>query len=253
MKRLEEKVALVTGASSGMGKAIAKLFAQEGAKVVVIARRVERLEELVNEIKNDGGEAIATAGDVTSEDDIQNAINTALDKFGKLDIVVNNAGMLDKTDPIDQLDDETWTKVFDVNVTGPMRIMRATIPIFKKQGGGAFVNIASIASLFAGRGGPAYTASKHAALGLSKNTGIFFAKENIRSNAICPGYVDTEMVAGLTDVNQEGLEIASLGVGANPRMGSPEEIAQIALFLASDDASFVNGAVISADAGWAAW
>lgn len=253
MKRLEEKVALVTGASSGMGKAIAKLFAQEGAKVVVVARRVERLEELVKEIKSDGGEAIAVAGDVTSEEDVQNSIQTALDEFGNLDVVVNNAGVLDKTDPIDQLDDDTWNKVMDVNVTGPMRIIRASVPIFKKQGGGVFVNIASIASLFAGRGGPAYIASKHAALGLFKNTGVFFAKENIRSNAICPGYVDTEMVAGLTDVNPEGLEIASLGVGANPRMGSPEEIAQIALFLASDESSFVNGAVISADAGWAAW
>lgn len=253
MDRLKDKVAIVTGASSGMGKAIATLFAAEGAKVIVLARRVERLEDLVKDIKANGGEAIAVAGDVTSEDDILNAINTAVDTYGELNIVVNNAGMLDKTDPIDQLDDETWEKVFAVNVTGPMKIMRATVPIFKEQGGGVFVNIASIASLFAGRGGPAYTASKHAALGLSKNTGIFFAKENIRSNAICPGYVDTEMVAGLTDVNQEGLAIASLGVGANPRMGSPEEIAQIALFLASDDASFVNGAVISADAGWAAW
>ncbi|TMS40784.1 MAG: glucose 1-dehydrogenase [Methanobacterium sp.] len=253
MGKLENKVALVTGASSGMGKAIATLFAKEGAQVIPVARRIERLEDLIKEIKAGGGEAIAVAGDVTSEDDIQNAIKTAIDNYGKLDIVVNNAGLLDKTDPIDMLDDETWNNVFNVNVTGHMRIMRAVVPIFKKQGGGAFVNVTSIAAITGAHSGPAYTASKHAALGLSKNTAFFFAKDNIRSNAICPGYVDTEMVAGLGDVNQEGLETVSLGAGANPRMGSPEEIAQLAVFLASDDASFVNGAVVSADAGWAAY
>lgn len=253
MGKLENKVALVTGASSGMGNAIARLFAKEGASVVAVARRKERLADLVKEIEADGGKAIAVAGDVTSEEDVQNAVKTAVKEYGKLDIVSNNAGLLDKTDPIAVMDDETWNKVFDVNVNGPMRIFRAAIPEMEKHGGGAFVTIASIASTCGARGGPAYTASKHAVLGLAKNVAYFYAKKDIRSNIITPGYVATEMVEGLTNVNQEGLEIASAGAGANPRMGEAIEIAQLALFLASDDSSFVNGAVIAADAGWSAY
>jgi NADP-dependent 3-hydroxy acid dehydrogenase YdfG len=161
MGRLENKVALVTGASSGMGYEIAKLFAKEGASVVVIARRKEKLAALIAQIEADGGKGIAVAGDVTTEDDVQHAVKTAVQQFGKLDIVVNNAGILDKMRPVTELDDDLWNAVINVNLTGPMRVFRAAIPEMEKIGGGAFVTVASLGGLKAGIAGSAYIASKH--------------------------------------------------------------------------------------------
>ena len=252
--KLENKVALVTGASAGMGNSIGKLFAKEGASVVLMARRKEKLEELVNQIKNDNGKAIAVAGDVTNEEDVQNAIKTAVDTFGKLDIVINNAGIIDKSDPVAEIPDDIWDAVINVNLTGPMRIFRSAIPEMEKNGGGSFVTIASVAGLFTARGGPAYTASKHGVLGLSKNVAFMYAKKNIRSNVIAPGVVMTDMVTSLdNNCNQEGLDICSQGIVTSPRPGEPEEVAEVALFLASDEASIVNGAVVTADTGWTAY
>jgi len=252
--KLENKVALVTGASAGMGNSIGKLFAKEGASVVLMARRKEKLEELVNQIKNDNGKAIAVAGDVTNEEDVQNAIKTAVDTFGKLDIVINNAGIIDKSDPVAEIPDDIWDAVINVNLTGPMRIFRSAIPEMEKNGGGSFVTIASVAGLNGARGGPAYTASKHGVLGLSKNVAFMYAKKNIRSNVIAPGVVMTDMVTSLdNNCNQEGLDICSQGIVTSPRPGEPEEVAEVALFLASDEASIVNGAVVTADTGWTAY
>ena len=157
MGRLENKVALVTGASSGMGYQIAKLFAKEGASVVVIARRKEKLADLIAKIEADGGKAIAVAGDVTSEDDVQNAVKTAVQTFGKLDIVVNNAGILDKMRPVTELDDDLWNAVINVNLTGPMRVFRAAIPEMEKVGGGVFVTVSSLGGLNQESRGAAYT------------------------------------------------------------------------------------------------
>jgi NAD(P)-dependent dehydrogenase (short-subunit alcohol dehydrogenase family) len=251
MGRLENKVALVTGASAGMGNDIAKLFAKEGASVVVIARRKERLDELVAQIEADSGKAIAVVGDVTREEDVQRAVNTAVQQFGKLDIVINNAGLMDKLTPVDELDDDLWNAVINVNVTGPMRFFRAAIPQMLKTGGGAFVTISSLAGLYGARGGAAYTASKHGVIGLAKNVAFIYADKKIRSNVIAPGGVKTEMES------TEGFSMLAMkrcrpGFSAQVRMGEPQEIAQLALFLASDEASLVNGAVVTADAGWGA-
>jgi NAD(P)-dependent dehydrogenase (short-subunit alcohol dehydrogenase family) len=209
-------------------------------------------------ITKKGGTSIAVSGDVSKEEDIQNAVR----EFGKLDIVVNNAGSLDRVAPVGDLDDKTWEQVFAVNVDGPMYMFRAAIPEMLKNPGdaaglnkGAFVTVSSIGGTHGGHSGAAYTASKHAVLGLAKNTGYMYAKKGIRSNIIAPGYVATEMVelSQTTQSHAEGMELVSAGVGANPRMGKPEEIANLALFLASDEASLVNGAVVPADAGWSAW
>lgn len=255
MGRLDNKVAIITGASSGMGEAITKRFAQEGAMVVAIARRKEKLQGVIDEITADGGKAVAVVGDVTREEDVWNAVKTAVDTFGKLDIVVNNAGILDKVDPVGETDDETWQRVFDVNVTGPMRFYRAAIPEMLKQGKGIFITVASVASLYGMRGGAAYTASKHAVLGLAKNTAFMYAKKGIRSNVIAPGFVETEMTAslGTADLNQEGLSLSTAGMALSPRNGSPDEIAGLALCLASDDTSYVNGATVVADGGWSSY
>ena len=252
MGRLDNKVALVTGASAGMGYNIAKLFAKEGASVVVVARRKERLAALVAQIEADGGKAIAVAGDVTIEEDVQKAVKTAVQEFGKLDIVINNAGLMDKMMPVDLLDDDLWNAVINVNVTGPMRFFRAAIPEMEKTGGGVFVTISSLAGLYGARAGAAYTASKHAVLGLAKNVAFMYANRNIRSNVIAPGGVQSE-IGGPESFNPAGMERCMLGMGTMPRMGVPAEIAQLALFLASDDASLINGAVVTADAGWGAY
>ncbi|NLX49619.1 MAG: SDR family oxidoreductase [Methanospirillum sp.] len=262
MGRLDGKVAIVTGASSGMGEAITKLFAKEGATVLAIARRKEKLQHVIDEVTKKGGKAVALAGDVANEADVKNAVKTAVEQYGKLDIVVNNAGALDKVAPVADLDDETWRNVFAVNVDGPMYMFRAAIPEMLKNPGdaeglnkGAFVTVSSIGGTHGGHTGAAYTASKHANLGLAKNVGYMYAKKGIRSNIIAPGYVATEMVdlSRTTQSHAEGMEIVSAGVGANPRMGKAEEIAELALFLASDESSLVNGVVVAADAGWSAY
>lgn len=262
MGRLDGKVAIVTGASSGMGEAITKRFAEEGATVIAIARRKEKLQGVIDSVTAKGGKAVALSGDVGNEQDVKNAVKTAVEQYGKLDIVVNNAGALDKVAPVADVDDDTWKNVFKVNVDGPMYMFRAAIPEMLKNPGdaeglnrGAFVTVSSIGGTHGGHTGAAYTASKHANLGLAKNVGYMYAKKGLRSNIIAPGYVATEMVdlSRTTQSHAEGMEIVSAGVGANPRMGKAEEIAELALFLASDESSLVNGVVVAADAGWSAY
>jgi len=250
--RLKDKVALVTGASSGMGLEIARLFAGEGASVVVVARRKDRLTALVDQITASGGKAVAVAGDVTREEDVRNAVQTAVTTYGRLDIVINNAGLMDRMDPVADLDDDIWNAVIDVNLTGPMRFFRAAIPEMEKAGGGAFVTVASVGGICGGRAGAAYTASKHGVVGLAKNVAYAYARKGIRSNVIAPGGVSTEILTG-KDLNEEGAKIYAAGTATNPRMGEPMEVARLALFLASDEASLVNGAVVTADAGWTAY
>lgn len=252
MGKLDNRVAIVTGASSGMGKEIARLFAGEGASVVAVARHKEKLQGVIDEITRAGGKATAVAGDVSKEEDIQNAVKAAVEKYGRLDIVINNAGLMDKMAPVGDMDDETWNEIIDVNLTGPMRLFRAAIPIFLKQGKGVFVTTASVGGLFGCRAGTAYTASKHGVIGLAKNVGYMYAKKGIRSNIIAPGGVNTDITKGL-QMNPEGAALCMEGMATNPRIGEPSEIARVALFLASDDSSFINAATIVADAGWSAY
>src|SRR5512135_828813 len=195
---------------------------------------------------------MAVAGDVTKEEDIRNAVRTAVQHYGKLDIVVNNAGLMDKMDPVAEMDDTTWYSVLDVNLNGPMRLFRAAIPEMLRNGKGAFVTIASVGGLFGSRAGAAYTTSKHGVIGLARNVGYMYALKGIRSNVIAPGQVNTGIAEGIR-FNPEGARICMGGLGISPRAGEPVEIARVALFLASDDAGFVNGAIVVADAGWTAY
>ena len=175
-----------------------------------------------------------------------------METYGRLDIVINNAGLMDNMDPVGEMDDETWNQLIDVNLTGPMRLFRAAIPIFLAQGKGVFVTTASIGGLFGCRAGAAYTASKHGVIGLAKNVGYMYAKRGIRSNIIAPGAVSTDIAKGL-HMNPGGVVLCMAGLVTNPRIGEPAEIARVALFLASDDSGFVNGATLIADAGWSAY
>ncbi|MDF2836289.1 MAG: family oxidoreductase [Paenibacillus sp.] len=251
--KLTGKVAIVTGAASGMGKSIALLFASEGAKVVVSDLNVENASKVVEEIQANGGTALAVAANVAKEEDVQNLVDSTVAEYGTLDILVNNAGIMDNFVPAGDLTDELWDRVFAVNTTGPMRTIRKSLPIFLEKEGGVIVNIASAGGLNGSRAGAAYTAAKHAVVGLTKNVGFQYAVKNIRCNAIAPGAVATNIATSINAPNEFGMGRAMVGMGINPRTGTPEEIAKVALFLASDDSSFVNGTVVTADAGWTAY
>ncbi|MEC0229559.1 SDR family oxidoreductase [Paenibacillus alba] len=251
--KLSGKVAVVTGAASGMGKAIAELFAEEGAKVVVSDLRVETAQTVVSGIEAKGGTAIAIAANVAKEEDVQHLIDTTVKEYGTVDILINNAGIMDNFVPAGDLTDELWERVFAINTTGPMRTIRKVLPIFTERKSGAIVNIASAGGLQGSRAGAAYTASKHAVVGLTKNVGFQYAQLGVRCNAIAPGGVNTNISTSINAPNPFGMERAMAGMQLNPRAGDPEEIAKVALFLASDDASFVNGTVVTADAGWTAY
>ncbi|MFC5447866.1 SDR family oxidoreductase [Paenibacillus aestuarii] len=251
--RLSGKVAVVTGAASGMGKAIAELFAFEGASVIVSDLHVEAAQAVVADIEAKGGKATAIAANVAKEEDVQHLIDTTVQTYGTVDILVNNAGIMDNFVPAADLTDELWERVFAVNTTGPMRTTRKVLPIFIEKKSGVIVNIASAGGLQGSRAGAAYTAAKHAVVGFTKNVGFQYATLGIRCNAIAPGGVNTNIGTTINAPNPFGLERAMAGMQLNPRAGSAEEIAKVALFLASDDASFVNGAILTADAGWTAY
>ncbi len=251
--RLQGKVAVVTGAGSGMGKAISILYAKEGAKVVVGDVNLETANTTVAEIESSGGVATAILANVAKEEDIQNLIDAAVKAYGTLDILVNNAGIMDNFLPATEVTDAVWERVFAINVTGAMRGIRKALPIFLEKGSGVIINIASIGGLCGSRAGAAYTASKHAVVGLTKNVGFQYAKSGIRCNAIAPGAVQTNIGTTITAPDKFGMERSMAGISLNPRTGGADEIATIALFLASDDSSFINGAVITADAGWSVY
>ena len=251
--RLKDKVAVITGAASGMGKATAILFAQQGAKVVVSDLTLEGAGATVAEITALGGTATAVAVNVAVEADVHKLIKAALNSYGTLDILVNNAGIMDDFSPIGDVKDDLWDRVFEVNVKGVMRASRQAMPIFLEKGAGTIINIASIGGLYGSRAGAAYTAAKHAVVGMTKNTAFQYAEKGIKCNAIAPGGVNTNIGASFSNANEFGMGRAMAGASFNPRTGEPEDIARVALFLASEDSDFVNGVVLTADAGWTAY
>jgi len=250
--RLEGKVAVVTGAASGMGKAIAELYGQEGAKVVVSDLNLEGAEAVAAGIREKGGAAIAVKTNVGDVNDVNAMIDLAVSEFGTLDVLVNNAGIMDNMAAAGDVTDEKWDLIFDVNTKGVMRAIRKAIPIFLEKGKGVIINTASTGGFSGAHAGVAYTASKHAVVGITKNTGFMYAQKGIRCNAIAPGATITNIASTMTNINEFGASRTQVTQGVIPRAGQPEEIARVALFLASDESSFVNGAVIAADAGWTA-
>ena len=253
--KLKGKVAVVTGASSGMGREIAYVFAKEGAVVYAAARRLEKLEELAEKTKDFEGKIIPVSSNLINQEDAEKLIEYAYSDSGKLDILVNNAGIMDDFSGVGDVNDEMMNKVFDLNVFAPFYTSRKAVNLFLKEGKGVIVNIASIGGLYGARAGAVYTASKHALVGLTKNTGYMYAKKNIRCNAICPGAIETDIGSGeyMKHVNQDGMNTIMANIGGNPRSGSPAEIAEIAVFLASDESSLINGQCLAADAGWTAF
>jgi NAD(P)-dependent dehydrogenase (short-subunit alcohol dehydrogenase family) len=248
--KLQDRVAVVTGAASGMGKSIAELYAKEGAKVIVADLNLEGAEQVAAGIVSSGGVAKALKVNVALVEDINNMIDTAVKEYGTLDILVNNAGIMDGFEPVGDINDERWDLIFDINTKSVMRSTRKALPIFLEKGKGVIVNTASTGGVSGAHAGATYTASKHAVVGLTKNTAFMYANKGIRCNAIAPGATATNISASMKNINEFGMSRTQLTQAVIPRVGSPEEIAQVALFLASDDSSFVNGAVLAADAGW---
>lgn len=255
MGRLEGKVAIVTGAALGMGFSISKRFAEEGAKVIMGDINEAKLHEAVKQIKGSGGDVVGLVTNVTEQKDVDATLEAAIEHYGKLDILVNNAGIMDNFKTAESIDDKLYDLVMDVNVRGPMMFIRGAIPLFKKHGKGAILNIASVAGLNGSRGGYIYTASKNALVGMTKNIGYVYATEGIRCNAIAPGGVATSIGESETmrAPNEFGMGRTGLGFGLNPRYGDPVEIANAAVFLVSDEASFVSGDVLVVDGGWSAY
>ncbi len=255
MKKLEKKVSIITGAGSGMGKAIALLFASEGSKVVAADINQTRLDALKKEIMEKGGEVTTIIANVAKEDDIENMIKVATTAYGTLDILVNNAGVMDSFQPVGELENNMWEKVIKINLEGPFKAIRSAIKIFLPKKSGIIINICSIGGLKGGAAGAAYTASKHGLVGLTKNTGYMYSKSGIRCNGIAPGAVNTNI--GETIDNSKITALVNdrimAGMVLNPRVGEPLEIAKAALFLASDDSSFINGEVLVVDGGWSAY
>jgi NAD(P)-dependent dehydrogenase (short-subunit alcohol dehydrogenase family) len=255
MQLLANKTAIITGAGSGMGKAMVSLFLKEGCKVLAADIHTNRLHELEKENSALKGSLSTLVTNMAEEGDIERMIQTAVQDFGGIDILINNAGIMDHFAPVGELDNAMWEKVMKVNVEGPFKAMRSVIPHFLKKNKGVIINIASIGGLQGARAGAVYTASKHALIGLTKNTGYMYSKSGIRCNAIAPGAVTTNIgdTIDMSKITPLVNDRIMSGMVLNPRTADASEIATVALFLASDAASFVNGAVITADGGWTAY
>jgi len=249
--RLQDKVAVVTGAGSGIGLAVAGRFVAEGARVVAVDWHADAIAAAARHI---GGTIIGVTGNVADEGDGVAMIDRAISEFGRLDILVNNAGVMDLFESVADVSNDTWRRCMAVNVDGPMYAMRRAVPLMLAQGSGSIVNIASVAAVGGGAAGAAYTASKHALIGLTRSTAYQYARLGLRCNALAVGGVSTNIMDSVKDSALDQAALGRLGAyhASNPGMLEPDDIANAVLFLASDEARHLNGAVLPVDMGWSA-
>jgi NAD(P)-dependent dehydrogenase (short-subunit alcohol dehydrogenase family) len=249
MNRLEGKSVVITGAASGIGRATSLLFAEHGAKLVVVDRSPE-VQATADAINKAGGKAIALIKDASSETDVEFFIQAAVKKYGKLDTVYANAGISGGLRPYDELTAEDWIKILSINLIGPFLAIKYAARVMLPQGHGAIICTASVAGLRSGAGGPPYSASKAGVISLVQTSANQFAGSGIRINAICPGLIETGMTQPIFErARAHGSEDKIGQLNPLRRYGVPIEIAQAALFLASDDASYVNGQALAVDGG----
>ena len=252
--RLSGKVALVTGGGTGIGRAIALAFAREGASVCVAGRRLEKLREVVVEIQKQGGAGLAMECDVTRAQEVARAVKGTVERFGRLNVLVNNAGVV-HVSTVEGISEEEWDQLMTVNVKGPFLMARAVLPEFRKGGGGVVVNIGSVLGLFAVKDRAAYCASKGGVTMLTKAMALDHAHENVRVNCICPSIVETDLLKGVFDESERGqawlkARLATIPLG---RIGKPADVAEMAVFLASEESSWLTGAAIPLDGGISAY
>ncbi len=243
--RLENKVAIITGGGRGIGREVAILFAKEGAKVAITERKVEPLEEVCKEINGQGEEkAIYVRGDVTSRDDMNRLVNETINKFGKIDILINNAG-INQDALITKMTEEQWGKVLSVDLKGAFNCIQAVVGTMVNQGSGVIISASSISGIYGNIGQTNYAAAKAGLIGLTKTLAKELGKKGIRVNAIAPGFIETQMTAGIPE------KIRKIIIERTPlrRMGDTRDVANAYLYLASDEARFINGAVLCVDGG----
>ena len=254
MTRVAGKAAIVTGAGTGIGRAIALALAREGAKVAVAGRRREKLEEVAQAIRQAGGEALVTVCDVSSEADSYRAVKDAEEAFGHVNVLVNNAGAL-SVSTVESISVEEWDRLMATNLKGPFLMSRAVLPAMRQAGGGAIVNVGSVLGLVAMKDRAAYCASKGGVTMLTKAMALDHAQEKIRVNCICPAIVETDLIRELFSKSEEGrrardTRLATLPLG---KFGKPDDIAELAVFLASEESSWMTGTAIPVDGGLTAY
>lgn len=242
--RVKDKVVIITGSGGGIGKETALLFAKEGAKVVVADVNEEGGAETVENIKKEGGEAFFAKLDVSSRDQIKQVVKNTIEKYGKIDVLINNAGIIQDALVV-KMTEEQWDKVVNINLKGPFNCIQAVVEQMINQGSGVIINISSIVALYGNVGQTNYAATKAGLIGMTKTLAKELGKKGIRVNAVAPGFIYTPMTA---TVPEKILEMMKEKTPLR-RLGKPEDVANTLLFLSSDEASFINGAVISVDGG----
>jgi len=251
--KLAGKSVVVTGASSGMGKAIVELFAREGANVVAVARRAERLADLAASLADAPGKVVPFTGDVSKREDVDAMIDAAVEHFGRLDVLVNNAGVMDDMAAVANATDEKFDHVFAINTYGPFAAMRKAVQVFLEQGdGGNIITVSSVGAKHQAAG-IIYGASKAAVDAMIRHTAFVYRGEKIRCNGIAPGGINTEISASMGQPNIDGATRIRGVQALMPGMGEAADIANAALFLASDDSAFVSGQILAVDGGWSAF
>jgi NAD(P)-dependent dehydrogenase (short-subunit alcohol dehydrogenase family) len=249
MNGIQDSVAIVTGSSSGIGRAAARRFAEEGARVVAADVDVDGGSETVEAIRDAGGEATFVETDVSDRGAVETMVETAVDRYGGLDFAFNNAGIEGRNDSLVDQGDDDWERVIDINLKGVFLGLRAEIPAMLDDGGGVIVNTSSIAGVVGFQGVSPYVASKHGVIGLTKTAALEYGREGVRVNAISPGVIETPMVERAAAANPEMIDAVSEATPMG-RVGDPEEIGDAAVWLCSDDASFVTGETLVIDGGY---
>ena len=248
---LKDKVAVVTGGTRGIGYAIVKKYLENGAKVVLFGSRAETVEKALASLKaeNPDWPVEGAHPDLTNAEEMAKAIQDIQDQYGRIDILVNNAGIGGSLANMNQITDAEWDKVLATNLTAAFQIMKLVIPVMENNGGGTIVNVASMASTAAGRGGIAYTTAKHGFLGLTRQISLDHGHTGIRINAVLPGPINTQMIARILEMPQHPLNM-KIKMSPSGRPGEPEEVAKAIAFLASDESSYIHGASLAVDGGY---